>query len=1251
MLLPDIACPFANPPCRDFGCFAPRGACSTPTTPCLFRCDCEGHCGKDTRVDLMGTSPDLRSHDVIVFEEAFSDSHRSELRNALRPFYAHQSTVLSRDHGTSQDGGVMVFSKWPIEEVVDFVYPKWGCGPDITDPECQADKGVQYVRINKGGQRHHIFGTHTNAFDPAFRLSQIFEMRDFIDRTLPSRIEPGDAVIMAGDFNINFHREPGDYNLMINVLRAVNPAAEPLITNPGGKWLDYVLYHRDYEQPSSASAYVIHPREARSPYRDGDLSDHYATLARFVFHSPGAPPPPPPPPPPPDDGGGPSCRVTRPTGRPILGEPFGCFAAPASPTFTWSPVAWATDYKLALFETTDPAQEALVFYEPVPGTSFALPFPLPSERRYRWKVKGQNCAGPGLYSDQKWFTLSADCRAPETAPVLIGPSGCVDAVRPTFTWERVPRATDYRIVVSPSSHDDFFIDQTTSETALVSPVAIDPQVPHRFKVQAINDAGFGPWADSMPFTTFCNGVAPTIREPRGCISTQQPVFTWDSIPAAVEYWLLVGDSPDFSSPATSRLIDVHLPGTSFATPADVVFTPRQRYFATVKAILDPMSTTAAAWSQTVAFTPLCVPNDSAVVSHSIPATMTAGRTYSASVTMRNTGGNLWTPVANYALGAWAGGPWGVSRVAVPAAIVSDQQAAFNFTVTAPAVAGTYISQWRMLQELDGPQWFGQVTAPIAVSVLAPLTVVRSGGGSGSVTASGIDCGLDCADDYAHGTVVTLTAAANFDSTFQGWTGCDSVTANTCTVTMTTARTVTAAFQLRTYPFTVTRLGAGAGTVTSTNATGIDCGTACSATYAHHQLIRLRMVPAAGSTFVGWSGSCQGTQSTCDVVVDGPETVTATFQPPALSPALQYYPLPVSCRVVDTRASSPLLHGQQRTLQVTGTCVPPTAVSVAAVVTAVAPTGGGSIRMHGGSLPLTSVASFPEAGGAWASSAVTTLNSQGQVVAMAALVGGGSTHFLIDVTGYFAAPGPSGQDFTPFATPTRLFDTTVAAGVEKLFKIGGTGFPTAPAAAVALSVAAVDPPAAGHLTAYPSAAGTGGASTLNYRTPSRLYNGTIVRLGSASTGNLGVLSTQSHRLLIDINGVFHAPASGSLQYHAITPCRVLDTRVAGGRLGTGERSFQVRGMCGAIPDSARAVTANFSVVGPDAHGHLIFRATGGPPPTASTGGHLLYAPGWTIGSGAVLPLSSAATPVDDLTVFTVAPTHLLVDITGYFSAAP
>lgn len=155
-----------------------------------------------------------------------------------------------------------------------------------------------------------------------------------------------------------------------------------------------------------------------------------------------------------------------------------------------------------------------------------------------------------------------------------------------------------------------------------------------------------------------------------------------------------------------------------------------------------------------------------------------------------------------------------------------------------------------------------------------LTVSKAGTGSGTVTGLGINCGSDCSEVYAAGTQVTLTAAPTSGSTFAGWSGgCTGTGA--CTVTMSSAKAVTATFNATTstqYTLNVNKAGSGSGTVSGT---GIACGGDCSETYNAGTQVTLTATAASGSTFAGWSGACSGTGS-CALTMNSSKTVTATF---------------------------------------------------------------------------------------------------------------------------------------------------------------------------------------------------------------------------------------------------------------------------------------------------------------------------------------------------------------------------------------
>ena len=82
-----------------------------------------------------------------------------------------------------------------------------------------------------------------------------------------------------------------------------------------------------------------------------------------------------------------------------------------------------------------------------------------------------------------------------------------------------------------------------------------------------------------------------------------------------------------------------------------------------------------------------------------------------------------------------------------------------------------------------------------------LSLVKKGGGQGTVKSlpAGVNCGIVCssqAADFHDGTVVVLTATvqAGKGSTFAGWSGAGCSGTGTCTVTMSSVKSVAAEFE-------------------------------------------------------------------------------------------------------------------------------------------------------------------------------------------------------------------------------------------------------------------------------------------------------------------------------------------------------------------------------------------------------------------------------------------------------------------------
>jgi uncharacterized repeat protein (TIGR03803 family) len=92
--------------------------------------------------------------------------------------------------------------------------------------------------------------------------------------------------------------------------------------------------------------------------------------------------------------------------------------------------------------------------------------------------------------------------------------------------------------------------------------------------------------------------------------------------------------------------------------------------------------------------------------------------------------------------------------------------------------------------LGGDNNYGTV---FRLDVFATLSVAKVGSGTVSGGEGHIYCGKACSYTYVYGTQVTLSAVPAPGYTFAGWAGCDNVNGSYCSVTMISAKNVTAVF--------------------------------------------------------------------------------------------------------------------------------------------------------------------------------------------------------------------------------------------------------------------------------------------------------------------------------------------------------------------------------------------------------------------------------------------------------------------------
>jgi len=261
-----------------------------------------------------------------------------------------------------------------------------------------------------------------------------------------------------------------------------------------------------------------------------------------------------------------SCNVAPPppiTDPPTLTGPEGCITN-LRPTFSWSAVQGATRYRIVVIQT---ARDAIVFNAVTTGLSFTAPSTLLGGQEYRWKVKGMNSGGSGPYSDSMYFRTNCGFEGPY---LLSAGPGCVDTLRPTFTWGAVPGARDYRIVVAPAGTDNFFISEFPAATSFTPSFDLQAGQEYRWKVKGRNDVVDGTFSRHRFFTPGCSrniGTASPLSPWFGTIPTGNPVFNWEISSNADRYDLII------TNPSGTVIFRQRYLAEQICSPLDCSVTP------------------------------------------------------------------------------------------------------------------------------------------------------------------------------------------------------------------------------------------------------------------------------------------------------------------------------------------------------------------------------------------------------------------------------------------------------------------------------------------------------------------------------------------------------------------------------------------------------------------------------------------------------------------------------------------------------
>jgi len=413
-----------------------------------------------------------------------------------------------------------------------------------------------------------------------------------------------------------------------------------------------------------------------------------------------------------------------------------------------------------------------------------------------------------------------------------------------------------------------------------------------------------------------------------------------------------------------------------------------------------------------------------------------------------------------------------------------------------------------------------------------------------------------------------------------------------------------------YQLTISASPAAGGSVTPASGTFYNSGT----------VTPISAAASAGYAFSGWSGSVASASSaSTTVTMSAPETVVATFAAAGftLAPNSVNWGAGYNTGAVTVTAPTP-----------TSTWTAVSNASFLTITAGASGTGGGLVQ--------------------YALAANNSTTARTGTLTIAGLT------FTVTQAGFVT----TGLGFFP-VTPCRVVDTRTGQGKTGAFgppslaaqssrdipiAAGGCNIPaTAQAFSLNITVAPAGPLT--YLTIWPTGLTQPLVSTLNSLSGAIVANAAVVPAGS--NGSVSVYVSNATDAIVDIDGYFAPPTSAALAFYPVTPCRVADTRQPAGPFGGPllsagtSRNFAVPSSACGIPTTAQAYSLNMTAVPTGPLTYLTTWPAGQPQPLVST---LNALQGQIVANAAIVPAGSGGA----ISVFASDPTHVVVDIDGYFA---
>ncbi|MEX0720334.1 MAG: T9SS type A sorting domain-containing protein [Balneolaceae bacterium] len=268
-----------------------------------------------------------------------------------------------------------------------------------------------------------------------------------------------------------------------------------------------------------------------------------------------------------------------------------------SPEFEWQVLDGAESYAFQL-ATDSNFNNIEISATGIGATSLALDESLDYNTQYYWRVRAENEAGDGPWSEAWNFTTII---AQPGITQLSQPVNNSESIStfPTLEWNEAARAESYLLELSANvEFSDTIIDTVLSDTAYSVNNRLTRGAAFYWRVKTLNAGGESDWSETWNFTTILEPpMIVQLVEPENNAAdiSRTPRLTWFSVALAEEYLVEVATSNAFSE----LVFD-----TTFAAPDTSYIFEKEleadtKYYWTVKAVNDGGSSD---WSEVFSFT-------------------------------------------------------------------------------------------------------------------------------------------------------------------------------------------------------------------------------------------------------------------------------------------------------------------------------------------------------------------------------------------------------------------------------------------------------------------------------------------------------------------------------------------------------------------------------------------------------------------------------------------------------------------------